>query len=205
MNKKFHLNRWINETFVSQEFNCRCYFRVLLQYSRMAIIFIFVTVSVTILMIPIHSCYAHIVDSKNIQVWKNPKNDMKIGFAYNPEKPIIDTFTNLQFSVTDLETDEHIKDLVAQVTVTNGQRLFKFQNISVLNGDFSVDYLFPDDGTHQVLLRIDKNDSISVASFNVFVPHQSPPNILDNQGNLIIGMGILAAVGAITIVILKKK
>ena len=171
----------------------------------MAIIFIFVTVSVTILMIPIHSCYAHIVDSKNTQVWKNPKNDLKIEFAYNPEKPIIDTFTNLQFSVTDLGTDEHIKDLVAQVTVTNGQRLFKFQNISVQNGDFSVDYLFPDDGTHQVLLRIDKNDSISVASFNVFVPHQSPPNILDNQGNLIIGIGILAAVGAITIVILKKK
>lgn len=73
------------------------------------------------------------------------------------------------------------------------------------NGDFSVDYIFPDDGTHQVLLRIDRNDSINVASFNVFVPHQSPPNILDNQGNLMIGIGILATVGAITIVILKKK
>ena len=176
-----------------------------MHYSRMAIIFIFVTVSVTILMIPIHSCYAHIGDSNNTQVWKNPKNNLKIEFAYNPEKPIIDTFTNLQFSVTDLGTDEHIKDLVAQVTVTNGQRLFKFQNISAQNGDFSVDYLFPDDGTHQVLLRIDKNDSINVASFNVFVPHQSPPSILDNQGNLLIGIGILAAAGAITILILKKK
>ena len=93
----------------------------------------------------------------------------------------------------------------AQVTVTNCQRLFKFQNISAQNGDFSVDYIFPDDGTHQVLLRLDKNDSINVASFNVFVPHQSPPSLLDNQGNLIIGIGILAAVGAITIIILKKR
>ena len=176
-----------------------------MQYSRMTIIFIFVTVSVTILIIPFHPCYAHIVDSNNTQVWKNTNDNLKIQFGYNPEKPIIDTFTNLQFSITNLGTDEHIKDLVAQVTVTNGQRLFKFQNISAQNGDFSVDYLFPDDGTHQVLLRIDANDTIHVASFNVFVPHQSPPSILDNQGNLIVGIGILAAVGTITILILKKR
>lgn len=104
-----------------------------------------------------------------------------------------------------MRTDKHIQDLLAQVTVTNSQRLFKFQNISTQNGDFSVDYLFLDDGTHQVLLRIDRNDSINVASFNVFVPHQSPPSLLDNRGNLIIGIGIIAAVGTITIVILKKK
>jgi len=174
-----------------------------MQYFKIVIIFIFVFV--TVLTVPFHSCYAHIVDSKNIQVSKNPDDNLQIKFGYNPDKPIIDTFTNLQFSVTDLRTDKHIKDSVAQVTVTNGQRLFKFQNISTQNGDFSVDYIFPDDGTHQVLLRIDKNDSINVASFQVFVPHQSPPSILDNQGNLIIGIGILAAVGTITIVILKKR
>jgi hypothetical protein len=194
MNHLFHKN-----------FNCRCFLCEFMQYSKTVIIFTSIFVFVTVLSVPFHSCYAHIVDSKNIQVWKNPKNNLKIEFAYKPEKPIIDTFTNLQFSVTDLGTDKHIKDLVAKVTVTNGQRLFKFQNISAQNGDFSVDYLFPDDGTHQVLLRIDKNDSINVASFNVFVPHQSPPSILDNQGNLIIGIGIIAAVGTITIIILKKK
>jgi len=165
----------------------------------------FILFFVTFLTLPFHTSYAHIGDSKNIQVWKNPKNDLKIEFAYKPERPVIDTFTTLQFSVTNLGTDEHVKDSVAQVTVTNGQRLFKFQNINNENGDFSVDYLFPDDGTHQVLLRIDKNDSIQVASFKVFVPHQSPPSILDNQGNLIIGIGIFATVGTITILILKKR
>jgi len=75
----------------------------------------------------------------------------------------------------------------------------------VQNGDFTVDYLFPDDGTHQVLLRLDRNDSINLASFQVFVPHQSPPSLLDYQANLIIGIGILAAAGTITILILKKS
>lgn len=68
-----------------------------------------------------------------------------------------------------------------------------------------MDYLLPDDGTHQVLLRLDRNDSINLASFQVFVPHQSPPSLLDYQANLIIGIGILAAAGTITILILKKS
>ena len=64
--------------------------------------------------------------------------------------------------------------------VTNGQRLFKFENISIGNdGHFSVKYLFPDDGTHQVITRLDTNNSVNLALFNVFVPHQFPPSILD--------------------------
>ena len=166
---------------------------------------IFVLISVTALSLHFHSVYSHIVDSNNIQLWKNPDDDLAIQFAYNPEKPIIDTFTTLQFSVTNLQNGKHIEESLAQVTVTNGQRLFKFQNLSTQNGDFSIDYIFPDDGTHQVLLRLDRNESIQLASFQVFVPHQPPPSILDNQGNLIIAFGIFAAVGAITILILKKK
>ena len=83
------------------------------------------------------------------------------------------------FSVQDLETGEHIKNFDARVVVTNGIRLFKFENITVADGDFSVKYLFPDDGTHQVLARINTNNSISLASFSVFVPHQAPPSILN--------------------------
>ena len=65
------------------------------------------------------------------------------------------------------------------MVVTNGQRLFKFENITVPDGDFSVKYLFPDDGTHQVIARIDEKDSATLASFNVFVPHQAAPSILN--------------------------
>jgi hypothetical protein len=158
---------------------------------------------------------AHIKESK-VQEWIDKSKNIKIQFAYSPEKPIIDTFTELKFSVQDLETGEHIKNFDARVVVTNGQRLFKFENITVANGDFSVKYLFPDDGTHQVLTRINTNHSILLASFSVFVPHQSPsllnpfPNTPGQQNenehltNIIITIVISIAVLTLTIVMIKK-
>jgi hypothetical protein len=59
---------------------------------------------------------------------------LKFLFTYEPEKPIIDAFTKLYFSVQDLEGN-HIRDIKASVIVTNGQRLFKFQNITATAGD----------------------------------------------------------------------
>jgi hypothetical protein len=161
---------------------------------------------------------AHILDSARIQDWKDTANNLEIKFSYSPEKPIIDAFTKLEFSVTSLKTGEHIQNFITHVTVTNGQRLFKFQNITVQNGDFSVDYIFPDDGTHQVLLRIDRKGSIRLASFQVFVPHQSPPSILNpfptspgtNENDLgILASKILAILlptaGVTALIIMLKK
>ena len=103
------------------------------------------------------------------QEWTSQRDNVKILFTYQPERPIIDTFTKLEFSVINLTSNENLKNFDARVVVTNGQRLFKFENITV-----------PDDGTHQVLTRIDKGISTRVlASFNVFVPHQAPPSILN--------------------------
>ncbi|CAN5656676.1 hypothetical protein BH18THE1_BH18THE1_16030 [soil metagenome] len=169
------------------------------------IFLIVILFAMAFLIISFNSSKAHIANSNNTQVWKNSQNDLQIQFGYKPERPIIDTFTNLAFSVTKLQTGEHIKDSIASVTVTNGQRLFKFQNISATEGDFSVDYLFPDDGTHQVLLRLDRNDSIQLASFQVFVPHQSPPTLLSDSLNIMIGLALISAVAIITIVILRKN
>jgi hypothetical protein len=159
---------------------------------------------------------AHIKESK-VQEWIDKSKNIKIQFAYSPEKPIIDTFTELKFSVRDLETGEHIKNFDARVVVTNGQRLFKFENITVADGDFSIKYLFPDDGTHQVLTRINTNNSILLASFSVFVPHQSLPSLLnpfpntpgqqnenEHLTNIIITIVISTAVLTLTIVMIKK-
>ena len=121
--------------------------------------------------------FAHINGSKIQEITDN-NDGIKILFTYEPEKPIIDTFTKLYFSVQDLEGN-HFKDVKASVVVTNGQRLFKFQNITVTDGDFYVEYIFPDDGTHQVITRIDTKTSIIPASFSVFVPHQAPPSMLN--------------------------
>ena len=161
-------------------------------------------------------CDAHIKESK-IQELVDKRKNIKIQFAYSPEKPIIDTFTELKFSVQDLETGEHIKNFDARAVVTNGQRLFKFENITVADGDFSVKYLFPDDGTHQVLTRINTNNSILLASFSVFVPHQSPPSLInpfpsalgeqnDNGHliNIVITIIISIVVLSLTIIMIKK-
>ncbi|HEY6587888.1 MAG TPA: hypothetical protein VIY98_06315 [Nitrososphaeraceae archaeon] len=157
------------------------------------------------------------INESKIQRWVDKSKNILIQFAYSPEKPIIDTFTELKFSVKNLETGEHIEDFDARVVVTNGQRLFKFENITVADGDFSVKYLFPDDGTHQVLTRINTNNSILLASFSVFVPHQSPPSLLNpfpntpgqQNGNeyltnIIITIVILIAVLTLTIIMIKK-
>jgi hypothetical protein len=114
------------------------------------------------------------------QEWVSQKDAVKILFTYQPERPIIDTFTKLEFSVINMTNNENLKDFDARVVVTNGQRLFKFENITVRDGDFAVEYIFPDDGTHQVITRIDKGADVQVlASFNVFVPHQAPPSLLN--------------------------
>jgi hypothetical protein len=74
-------------------------------------------------------------------------------------------------------------------------------------------------GTHQVILRIDSESLLELASFDVFVPHQSPPSILNpfpaspgtnNNGlGIIISkiLAILLPVAAVTalVIMLKKK
>jgi len=71
-----------------------------------------------------------------------------------------------------------------------------------------VKYIFPDDGTHQVILRVDSNHLVELASFQVFVPHQSPPSLFSNSGgmiNIIIAISLIATVGLIVTLILKKR
>jgi hypothetical protein len=190
---------------------------MIMQKSKLIIIVILLSITAFITSYPTSS--AHIIDSNRIQNWKNVKDNIEIQFIYKPDKPIIDAFTNLEFSVTNLQTGEHMKDFVARVVVTNGQRLFKFENITVPNGDFSVKYIFPDDGTHQVILRVDSNHLVELASFQVFVPHQSPPSILNpfpsSPGTSDSDLGILASkilaialpIAAVTVLIImiKKK
>ena len=172
-----------------------------------------------------YNAFAHmpISNTSSIQEWTDPYNGISTQFVYEPEKPVIDTFTELKFSIQNIATGNHISDAdnaKARVVITNGQRLFKFENITVGdNGHFSVKYLFPEDGTHQVITRLDTNDSSTVSSFNVFVPHQAPPSILNpfpssptagsdsNQqiSNTALLIGVISAIAAATIILLKRK
>lgn len=119
-----------------------------------------------------NSVYAHLTGNRT-QQWISPEQNVKIQFIYEPEKPLLESPTELKFSVQNLKTGEHLKELVARVMVTNAQGFFKLDNITVPNGDFSVNSTFPTEGTYQVILRIDsKEQGIALASFKVFVPFQ---------------------------------
>ena len=73
-----------------------------------------------------------------------------------------------------MSAGEPIKDVIGRISITNGGCLYKFENISGPSGNFSVRYIFPTDGTYQVLTRVeDKNFLKEFASFTIFVPYKS--------------------------------
>lgn len=153
--------------------------------------------------------YAHLNDNRT-QQWIDPEQNMKIQFIYEPEKPLLETPTELKFSVQNLKTGEHLKELFAMVMIMNTQGFFKLHKISVPNGDFSVNSTFPIEGTYQVILRINSNDhGIALASFKIFVPFQPIGAVnLKYVTPLILPAGIMGVISVIAIVaflILSKR
>lgn len=114
------------------------------------------------------------------QTWIDRQNNVKILFSYEPAAPLIDKPTDLKFDITDLRKGNPIDSLLARVVITNGQRTFKFTNVTAHNGTFSVKYLFPDIGTYQSIVRIDSKNFSTLASFQIFVPFQAPVNLSSN-------------------------
>jgi len=147
------------------------------------------------------------------QIWIDKLNKLKIQFGYSPKEPVIDKPTELGFTVQNVQTGEQIKNLSARVVVVNnawGQlRTFKFANITAPNGIFSVNYLFPDSGSYNIITKVDAKDFTSLASFNVSVPFAPLGTV--NVGNLnplvipaITGI-IASTVGVYLILKIKKK
>jgi len=129
--------------------------------------------SSNITVLPPNSVFSQTINNNLTQSWTDKENNAKIIFTYEPERPVIDKPTELLFSIQNLHTGEQFKNLYARVIVTDGQRIFKFGNITAPTGDFSVQYIFPDSGTYQVISKIDSKDIATLSSFKVFVPTQS--------------------------------
>jgi hypothetical protein len=89
-----------------------------------------------------YNAFAHmpVSNTSRVQEWTDHYSGISTLFVYEPEKPVIDTFTELNFSFQNTTTGNHLSDTdnaKARVVVTNGQRLFKFENITVEdNGHF---------------------------------------------------------------------
>jgi hypothetical protein len=173
--------------------------------------------------------YSHIHTNNQIVIQEilDQRDKIKVQFAYDQEKIKINTLTDLKFSVLNSTTAEHIKNFLARVVITEGSEVFGFDNIKVNDGDFSVKHSFANYGTHQVILRIDTNSSITPAAFDVIVPSyqsssSSSPFLADSDKSkldkdntstksittyLIIGVGVAVSIGMTIILlsILKKK
>ena len=172
--------------------------------------------------------YSHIHTNNQIAIQEilDQRDKIKVQFAYDQEKIKINTLTDLKFSVLNSTTEEHIKNFLVRVVVTEGSELFGFDNIRVRDGDFSIKHSFANYGSHQVILRVDTNSSIIPASFNLIIPSYqtspSSPFLVDSDKSkldkdntstksfttyLIIGVGVTVSIGMTIILlsILKKK
>ena len=116
---------------------------------------------------------------KNPQVWTNVEQNVKVQFTYQPQSPVLDQPTQLKFVVQNLKSGEFMKNLHANILVTHnssGQFAnFRFGNITVPNGQFSVIYRFQDTGIYEIITRISAPDVAILAPFKVIVPLQPYP------------------------------
>lgn len=107
--------------------------------------------------------------------WISERDNLNISLKLEPPVPIIDKVTKLYFEVRNLNDSELIENLNTRVTLTDHDgRLYKFENnlIPVMEGRFTVDYIFPDDGEHRIILQLYKNTTpFTVSSFDLVIPH----------------------------------
>lgn len=154
--------------------------------------------------IPKTTVYAHLSGS-TLQQWVDRENDIKIQFAYKPEKPIANSPTELSFSVQNLTTGQHITNFRAGVVIINDFQLaFKFLNIHVANGDFSLNYSFPDSGHNQILVSLNRDSfALALASFQISVSAPFPPRDVLIK-SIFVG-GVLPAIILTAILVMLKK
>jgi len=153
------------------------------------------------------------------EFWLDKENTLRMVFSYTPAIPIIDTPTDLKFSIQNLQTGKPVTDLSARVVIltnSSGQeRIFRFTNITVPDGVFSIKYLFPDTGLYQVITRITSQSNdvaslASLASFKVFVPGQPNAFSLNNSSGssnpwIIFVIAIAVVIATFLIVINRRK
>jgi hypothetical protein len=123
---------------------------------------------------PHTTALAKVTNSEKLQQWIDKENNAKIIFTYDPESPIIGQSTKLLFGIQDLHTGAEIKEgLQARIIITNGRDILKIISSTFTKGNFSINYVFPDSGSYQIISKIDSKNYSELASFNVFVLPQA--------------------------------
>jgi hypothetical protein len=170
----------------------------------------------TFLCLAIESAYAHIPQDDTtspIQEWKDQQNNIKIQFGYSPDKPLLYNMTDLKFSMQDLNTGNHIKNLIANITIIKGDKIFfRSNNAAIQDGDLYLKVKFSEDGNYQVISQVRSKDNfaMALASFNILVPLQPFGNFNANYlTSSLIPAGLVAislsALVIVLIIISRKR
>ncbi|HEY7080861.1 MAG TPA: hypothetical protein VH500_14250 [Nitrososphaeraceae archaeon] len=142
--------------------------------------------------------------ANNSQEWVDKQSNTKVQFTYSPDKPLVSGFTKLKFNLEDSKKGTPLKDVFARVTIIGvlpQKAPLKFYNIKAPNGNFSVEYRFPLEGTYQIFVKADsKNSALALAPFEVFVPFRPVGTInINNIYPILIPLGLVALVGTLAI------
>src|SRR5919198_1994804 len=151
------------------------------------------------------------VSTNDTRTWVDRENNIKILFSVTPAQPTTGTSSALKFTVQNLQTGKPLTKLLASVLILGGtsnqETTFRWTNISAPDGDFSINIIFRNMGSYQVITKISSrsNDVASLSSFKVIV--QAPPTPASLfGGNYVIWIGLLfaAAAGVASFLILKN-
>jgi hypothetical protein len=140
----------------------------------------------TLLLIMLSFVFLHIAygqdGTNSTESWINRENNIKILFSTTPAPPAKGTPSVLRFTVQNLETDNPITNLWARVAIfggpSNEETTFLLTNISAPDGRFSINVIFPNTGSYQIITRLmsQSHDVSSLASFTVAI--YLPRNLL---------------------------
>ena len=140
----------------------------------------------------------------NPQIWKDSENNVRILFSHSPDNPVINTPTELRFTINDLLSGAAFKNVLITVTIVGNnsgqQKLVRFSGLSDSKGNYFISYAFPDLGTYQVIMRTKSSNPnfATLASFPVTVALETS---LSNIA--IIGIIVVMVVAISTIVVVR--
>jgi len=169
-------------------------------------------VTLMVMSFPPHSVHAQLVNGTAQQV---SQHGIIMQFNYYPQSPVINNYTMLSFNVLNSTTNQPLQNFVASVAVGNvvgfsgGSGYYKFSGINVADGNFSVNYAFPNDGLFPIFLSVNNptvngpSSPIGIAEFKDTVPVQNP---ISNDNTTIIYVVIAIAVaGVVAGIVITQK
>jgi len=142
------------------------------------------------------------------QIWLDKENNVKIVLSTMPAQPTVGTPSLLKFTVQNLETGKPVSNLLANVVIFGSQEpVFRLTNISALDGHFTINIIFSNVGSYQIITRMtSQNHDVSLlASFTVIVPAlQSALNPFSRNYVIWISILLAASGGVASFLILRK-